>query len=109
MGIPIYKYKTFRDFVLDFENSPCKSFIHLQPQFDYLQIGDSVGVDFVGKFENLNDDMATIEKKIGLPHVELGIHRNSTHGYYENEYDADTKEIVYNFYKRDFKEFGYKK
>ena len=48
---PIYKYKTFRDFILNLENSECMNFIHLRPQFEFLEVNGKVAVDFVGRFE----------------------------------------------------------
>ena len=39
----------------------------LLSNWDVYTIDDQVAVDFIGRFENLKEDLATISKKIGLP------------------------------------------
>lgn len=104
---PIYKYDTFKDFVLDLNNSPCKNFIHLRSQFDYLSYNNVLLMDYVGKFESLQTDFYKLESILNLDHVPLNIHRESQHDHYEKYYDQQTKDIVYNFYRKDFEIFEY--
>ena len=106
---PIYKYNSFRDFVMDFENSPCVNFIHLQPQFDYLETEGQINIDFIGRFENLREDFRKIEKELSLPHIDLPVTRVSKHKDYHHYYDEETKLIVRRIYKNDFEIFGYEK
>ena len=106
---PIYKYDTFRDFVLDIEQSECLGFIHLSPQFDFLSLDNKIGVDFVGRYENLKQDFRKIEKELGLKHVELPLVRTSKHPDYKMVYDYDMKKKVQKIYQKDFEVFGYEK
>lgn len=104
---PIYKYNTFREFVLDFNNGVCKNFIHLKTQFDYLSYNNKVYMDFVGKFESLRQDFYKIESILNINHVSLNSCRESEHDNYLTYYDEETKKIVYEFYKKDFETFEY--
>ena len=107
---PIYQYERFRDFVLDLNEGPCREFIHLHSQYDFLEHGGDIGVDFVGRFENLLEDFSRVVSHIGLNsrrlvHARNGHRQNS----WELEYDEEMKEIVYDFYIKDFQHFGYSK
>tara|TARA_Y100001938_G_C8088710_1_gene433693 strand:+ start:1622 stop:2230 length:609 start_codon:yes stop_codon:yes gene_type:complete len=115
--VPFYEYNNFRDFVLDLDKM-AEKIIHLKTQYDYLEYKGGVGVDFIGRFENLNEDFETVKSLIGIESEPLGIHRQHVSGLngvarksdnYMDEYDEETKEITYRFYKKDFMEFGYEK
>ena len=99
----------FREFVMDFENSEYSNYIHLRPQSEYLTLDGKLGVDFVGRFENLVDDFRKIEKKIGYPHKELSRIRSSSKGIEQKFYDNEMKKIVQKVYAEDFERFGYEK
>lgn len=66
--------------------------------------GMKVIVDFVGRFENLNDDFAEICSRIGiditLPHV-----NGSKHDHYANYYNPETWKIVQDHYANDVEKF----
>jgi hypothetical protein len=108
-AFPIYKHDTFKDFVMNLEASPCRDFIHLQPQYNFLQVDGEVNLDFVGRYENLREDFRKVEKDLGLAHVELPITRTSAHPNFKDLYDKEMKEAVKTIYGNDFKEFGYDK
>lgn len=77
-------------------------------QLDYLT--DEQGrllVDFVGRFENLTDDAATIFKKIGLDDVNLCHVNRSSHRHWSTYYTDQTRQIVAQRYARDIAYFGY--
>jgi hypothetical protein len=63
-------------------------------------------VDFLGHFENLNNDFAEIGSRIGfnieLPHVNVSAHR-----YYRNYFNTKTREQVRQLYECDIKIFAY--
>ena len=78
------------------------------PQSDWITDHDgSVLVDFVGRFENLNEDFNTICKQIGrnvsLPHV-----KSSKRGNYREYYDDLTIKIVEEWFSKDIDKFGYR-
>ena len=63
-------------------------------------------VDFVGKFENLDEDFQTICHKVGisanLPHI-----NKSKRTRYQGYYDAETRDLTARLYAEDIERFGY--
>jgi chondroitin 4-sulfotransferase 11 len=76
-------------------------------QLDYLTDADGeLIVDFVGRYERLADDYATVQARLGLTHGLL--HTNaSSHAAYCDYYTAETKAIVARRFERDIARFGY--
>jgi hypothetical protein len=79
---------------------------HLHHQYHKAYFGGRRFVDFIGKFEEISDDWAYIAGVIGcgtkLPHE-----NRSVHGHYRDYYDAESKKIVAEIYRRDINIFGY--
>ncbi|MBP3852936.1 MAG: sulfotransferase family 2 domain-containing protein [Erysipelotrichaceae bacterium] len=62
-------------------------------------------VDFIGKFENLEEEFEPIRKKYDLNPLP---HYNSSHAKdYRTYYTEETAKLVYKKYKKDFNTFGY--
>lgn len=64
-------------------------------------------MDFIGKFENLYEDIQAIEKVIEnnliIPHI-----RKTDHDLYQSYYkDQESKDIVADWHKKDIENFGY--
>ncbi|HEX3109804.1 MAG TPA: sulfotransferase family 2 domain-containing protein [Thermoanaerobaculia bacterium] len=78
---------------------------HLQKEF-VTDAGGKTIVDFVGRFENLEDDFAVACAKIGisatLPHT-----NRSRHADYRTYYDDVTRELVASHFREDIEMFGY--
>jgi len=90
-----------------------ESYIHWRYKKGMLsqkrQLSDSSGdiiVDFIGRFESLNDDFSTVCEKIGiiasLPHI----HKRRGMPY-QNYYTEETKEIVSELCREDIEYFNY--
>ena len=111
-----YNFSTFKEFIfselgagITKEQRIEKYDAHLETQKSFLinAQGDISGLDKIYKMEiNLNECLDLLKLKTDL---NLNVHARK--GVYDRTiaefYDADTKEIVYNFYKEDFELFNY--
>ncbi len=130
---------TFHDFVLKHLPEfllPRREWF-FRPQWDYLHDGEGrLLVDFVGRFERLQEDFDVVCERLGigphhLPHVNRGearrprfrwnlrriaryatSHRiqrlNAGKRVYTDFYDDETREAVAELYRRDIETFGYR-
>ena len=82
--------------------------ILVQPQFNMLsdELGES-GMDFVGRYEDLQKSIDTIFNKIGIPRQALPHANASTHNAYMDYYDDELCNLVANHYQSDFELFDY--
>ena len=81
--------------------------VHLLEQYKFIT--DSQGkvqVDFVGRFESLEEDFQRVCRRLGmvrtLPHL-----NRSEHGDYRSYYDEETRAVIAERYRTDIELFGY--
>ena len=103
---------TFDDFIEWMKFSSCTC-IHPVPhryQLDWFvnPHGDVI-VDYIGKYENLQDDWATISSRLGIDRElpQVNVNRNKTRHYTEY-YSRKTRNTIYERFAIDIEYFGYK-
>jgi chondroitin 4-sulfotransferase 11 len=78
-------------------------------QIDYLvDDEDSVIVDFIGRFERLQEDFDEVSRRLGRAPAELPRLNASEHAAYIDYYTSATAETIGKLYARDIEAFGYR-
>ncbi len=85
--------------------------IELLSNWDIYTINDHVAVDFVGRYENLTDDLTTVKEKIGipgklnLPRAKAGYRKSREH--YTNVLDAQSRTRIKLVCAKEIAAFNY--
>ena len=79
-----------------------------QAQVEWLKDDEGkVAIDFIGKFESINEDFEQIKSAIGLE-AELPHLNASKRVGYQSYYDDETRQIVADWFREDIELFGYR-
>jgi len=83
---------------------------HLETQSSFLK-NESGSIESsvqIFKFEDLTSCWAMLEEKTGVKYsIDLWSRKSNVEIPYQEFYTTETKNIIYNFYKEDFDNFGY--
>lgn len=83
---------------------------HVGPHIDqhkYLLSSGKINIDFLGKFEVLQEDFNTVCDQIDVPHKQLPRLNKTDHKHYIEYYDDRTRKIITDRYAKDIEYFGY--
>jgi len=80
----------------------------LLQQYDYVSNNGEIQLNFIGRFENLQQDFNVVCDKIGIKHQELPHLNRTGHKPYTEFYDEEAKQIVAEKHAQDIEYFGYK-
>jgi hypothetical protein len=81
-----------------------KGLSQCNPQIEWVK---GIKMDFIGRFENLQDDFNIIARKLGIDEIELPHLRKSQRKSFEDYYCKESLKIINRLYKQDFDVFGY--
>ena len=85
-----------------------RKLVLLRPQAGLLMDEDGrLGMDFIGRYEHLQDSFAEVCRRIGIPGQRLAVVNATGHRPWEDCYDAELHRLMTRFYRRDFEMLGY--
>lgn len=80
----------------------------LRPQTYWLKNFDGkVNLDFIGRFENLEEDFSEVAKKLGVPQLALPHKIKGSSEDHRQFYDDEAIEIIHDVYFEEIKLFNY--
>ena len=108
----LYKpYDDFNDWFLSYEFDRAVSLdYHLKrTQVDWITgPNGQIEMDFIGRFENLEEDFKTVCKRINVAEPQLlQLNKSTDEGHYRKIYSAESIKKAEEFYQRDIEYFGY--
>lgn len=108
----IKQYPSFEAFVLEgLEKGHFRSHVMFRPQADFVVNGnDEIVVDFIGKFENIEEDFNYVKSKLGLKSDLAQANRStdSNNEYLESlEKNKQVMSVITSIYAQDYLQFGY--
>lgn len=103
------KSKSFSKFVTNFYHNLDAAVLMGKGQYNFMyNLSGKCLVDFVGKFEDYDSSIRTIEKRVGIPITSLVRWINKTkHAPYRKYYNNKTKSMIAEVCANDIKCFGY--
>lgn len=77
-------------------------------QADYLAPNGEMIIDFLCRFERLQEDFNKVCERVGMNKRILPFRRQTKHEKYWKYYNDVSRELIEEFYSRDLEEYGYK-
>lgn len=104
------QFDTFESFVrTGLQNDEIQKWPHFRPQVDFLRgQNGKIELDFIGRFENLQEDFNHVRDHLGLTGKLLFINKTNTkRAPYQTYYTNETQQIAANIYQEDVEAFKY--
>jgi hypothetical protein len=111
-GTRLRPYESFEKFVFEWLSkdniyNTRPNIIHLMPQHEFICLDGEIAVDFVGRFENFDDDYEKIRKEIGFGTELKHINKTSRGRSYRDVYTPQMVDKVAEVYDQDIELFDY--
>lgn len=103
-------YKDINQFIADGDTETFKE-RHIQifrPQYEFVYEGDTLMVDYLGRYEKLKESWDFICQRLGIS-MELPEPKTKIPEEKKMKLNQASKDFIYEYYKKDFELFGYKK
>ena len=98
---------THKEILLPVLNLPVTK-IHFFPMVSLISIDNEIKMDFIGRYENLEQDWKTITEILKQPPTPLmHINQGRNKPYYKNDYTKELIDMVEEIYEKDIKAFNY--
>ncbi len=107
------RFANFENFVVALDNPKLRRTIlshhHFRPQLDWLTLprSNQCEMDFLGRFETVGEDFATVARKLAIDET-LPMMNHSSHTPYREAYSRKMQGIVGDIYEADIRAFGYR-
>ena len=102
------EFENFEDFCLRLKDSVWIKDIFFIPQIDLVTTEEGIPINFIGKFENMNNDFKVVCNKLNLgyrplTHANKGLYNKDYRTYYSNKAKLAIEEL----YRDDIEIFNY--
>lgn len=107
------EYPTFDKFINNYEISTKQEKYHFEyNNWDYVSDGEKIIIDYVGKFDNIEEDFINVQKLCGIQDKKLFTLpklNNTKHEFWKTYYNDELANIVYDKWAQDFEKFNFDK
>tara|TARA_B100000609_G_C17203255_1_gene429404 strand:- start:841 stop:1473 length:633 start_codon:yes stop_codon:yes gene_type:complete len=103
---------SFEDFVINhLSKKHIFGYIHFQPQYQFLSIGNSIQMNHIGYFEKLQEEFNFLKEKLGrfdINNLEKNnVTKSRNFKSYKKYYTKKSRKVVSELYKKDIETFKY--
>ena len=106
-------YLPFKEWVVEVYGNKIREYydypMMFLTQFDWISdYSGRIDIDFIGRFENLEEDFREVCRAVNLPAIDLGKEKTSENRkHYRQYYDGLTKGVVKKYFEKDLDCFKY--